>query len=656
MRYPSSILDEIRNRLPLSQVVGQRVQWDRRKTQAAKGDFWACCPFHGEKTPSFHADDRRGRYHCFGCGKDGDIFTFLTDMEGITFPEAVQRLADDAGVALPAPDAETEAREKRQASLADVMEAATVFFEAELQSPRGASVRSYLEGRRMGREVQKRFRLGYAGPSRNALKEHLASKGISQEMMAEAGLLVTGDDIPVSFDRFRDRVIFPIADFRGRIVGFGGRALSPDAQAKYLNSPETPLFQKGSLLYHGREARASARSAGTIVVVEGYVDVIAMAMAGFEHTVAPLGTALTERQLHMLWRMAQEPILCFDGDQAGLRAAHRVIDMALPLLEPDRSIRFALLPEGVDPDDLIGTAGPEAMRQLLETATPLVEMLWERETTAGNFDTPERRAGLEKRVQELAGAISNDAVRRHYQEALAQRLRAFLGGESQQASRQQPSAQRRQPYPRRRFPDDWRSAQNRGPTAPRYRDADPMPISAGLRRSLRQNNGGAMPSLAEATLLVTVIHHESLLHRHLDDFLALELSNRELDALRRAILAAAADEEGRESLPKVLAEAGHGSLLERLDTLVRRSGAWQALEGADDDDAEQGWMQAITLHRRARALHKELAQAEAAYAGDMSEPNFARMIEIQRQLSNAEGIEASIDGFGRPSGRRAQEF
>lgn len=652
MRYPASLLDEIRNRLPLSQVVGQRVQWDRRKTQAAKGDFWACCPFHGEKTPSFHADDRRGRYHCFGCGKDGDIFTFVTETEGISFPEAVQRLADDAGVPLPAPDAATEAREKRQASLADVMEAAAQFFEAELQSPRGASVRRYLEGRRMGAEAQKRFRLGYAGPSRNALKEHLAGKGISQEMMAEAGLLVTGDDIPVSFDRFRDRVIFPIADFRGRIVGFGGRALSAEAQAKYLNSPETPLFQKGSLLYNGREARAASRTAGTVVAVEGYVDVIAMAMAGFDHTVAPLGTALTERQLQLLWRMASEPILCFDGDEAGLRAAHRVIDLALPLIGPDRSLRFALLPEGLDPDDLIGNSGPEAMRQLLDAAAPLIDMLWERETSSGRFDTPERRAGLEKRVGELSQAIGDTQLRKHYQDAIGERLRSFFAG----GHAAQPAALPPRPaFARRRFPDDWRSAQSRGPTTPRYRPPEPTPISAQLRQRARRN-GGMAPTLAEATLIATVVHHAAILDRHLDDFLTLELGSRDLEALRQEIVAASAEAHHGRPVAERIAQSRHGKLMERLDDMVRRSGSWQALAGADDGDAEHAWLQAITLHRRARALHKELAQAEAAYAGDMSEPNFARMVEIQRQLSNAEGIEASIDGFGLSSGRSAPEI
>lgn len=650
MRYSSSLLEEVRTRLPLSAVVSRRVSWDRRKTQAARGDYWACCPFHSEKSPSFHADDRRGRYHCFGCGADGDHFTFLTETEGVSFPEAVERLASEAGVPLPAPDPQAEAREKRQASLADVMEAASLFFEAELNSPRGASIRSYLEGRDIGREAQNAFRIGYAGPSKNALKEHLAGKGFSQEMMAEAGLLISGDDIPVSFDRFRDRVIFPIADFRGRIVGFGGRALSSDAQAKYLNSPETPLFQKGSLLYRGREAREAARSAGTVIAVEGYVDVIAMAMAGFTHTVAPLGTALTERQLQLLWRMGPEPILCFDGDTAGLRAAHRALDLALPQLRPERTLRFALLPEGVDPDDLIRASGPEAMRQLLDAAVPLVEMLWDRETESGHFDTPERRAGLEQRLRTATQLIGDASVRRHYHDDFALRLRAFFGNGEPLPSRTAPA--RRQ---LRGGFDNWRHAQNQGPTAARHRPTDPMPISAQLRRNIR-NNSSAQPSLAEATLLVTITHHPLLLDRHLEEFLQLELANHELVALRRAIVDQFGEDHDQGLTATTVTEGLFDALLARLEEMVRKSGAWQALSEANDSDAERGWLQAVTLHRRAGTLHKELAQAEAAYAGDMSEPNFARMIEIQRQLSNADGIEASIDGFGRASGRQAQEI
>lgn len=653
MRYPASILDDIRTRLPLSAVVGRRVQWDRRKTQAAKGDFWACCPFHGEKSPSFHADDRRGRYHCFGCGKDGDAFTFLTETEGISFPEAVERLAAEAGVTLPAPDRETEARDKRQATLVDVMEMACRFFEAELAGPNGAAARAYLDKRKIAPATQRAFRIGFASSSRSALKQHLGAQGVSPELMVEAGLLITGDDIPVPFDRFRDRIMFPIADLRGRVIAFGGRAMSADAQAKYLNSPETPLFQKGALLYRAREAREAARSAGTVVAVEGYIDVIAMATAGFVHTVAPLGTALTDRQLQLLWRMAPEPILCFDGDKAGIRAAARAIDLALPMLKPGLSLRFALLPGGRDPDDLIKDSGAEAMTAVLEDATSLVDMLWSREIEDGRYDTPERRAGLEQRIHAIAAAIVDPAVRRHYQQALQERLAALFAPPP--AAAPQSYAQRR-PAGRRGYGDDWRGAQGRGPTTPRYRPADPMSASSSLRKSFGRS-AATGPSLSEATLVLTMVHHPALLHRHLDDFAHLEFSHRELDSLRGLLLEVAADSAiDAPSLGAAISGRGFGPLLERLERAVGGSGTWQALAGAEDDDAEQGWLQAVTLHRRARALHKELQEAEAALARETTDENMARLTEIKNQLSNAENVEAAIDGFGKSSGRQAREF
>ncbi|MGV8841280.1 MAG: DNA primase [Bauldia sp.] len=656
MRYPASLLDEIRTRLPLSTVVGRRVQWDRRKTQPAKGDFWACCPFHNEKSPSFHADDRKGIYHCFGCGKTGDHFSFLTELEGLAFPEAVERLAAEAGVALPAHDKEAEARDKRQAGLVEVMEMATAFFEAELAGKGGAIARAYLEKRKLPAATQRAFRLGFAGSSRSALKQHLGSKGVSNELMIEAGLLVTGDDIPVPFDRFRDRVMFPITDLRGRVVAFGGRALSPDAQAKYLNSPETPLFQKGALVYHGREAREAARTAGTVIAVEGYVDVIAMAKAGFVHTVAPLGTALTERQLHLLWRMAPEPILCFDGDLAGHRAALRAIDLALPHLKPGLSLRFAMLPEGRDPDDLINQAGAEAMRDVLAAAQPLVDMLWEREIDAAPHDTPERRAGLEQRIGAMTAAIADPSIRKHYEQELRGRLATLFAPAAAPAATLPAAAPAaRLPF-RRGQNDTWRGAIGRGPTAPRYRPAESPPASGNLRRTMR-SGAGSGTGLSEATLVLSVVHHPALLTRHFDDFAHIEFASRELDSLRRVILELAADSPVHaEGLAPALNARGFGPLLMRIERSVAGSGAWQVAPDAPDEDAEQAWLQAVTLHRRARALHKELRDAEAELARDGTAESLTRLIEIQNQLSAAENIEAQIDGFGRSSGRAAREL
>ncbi|MBB3933054.1 DNA primase [Kaistia hirudinis] len=639
MRFPPSFLDEIRARLPLSSIVGRRVAWDRRKSQPAKGDYWACCPFHGEKSPSFHADDRKGRYYCFGCGASGDHFTFLTELEGVSFPEAVERLAGEAGLAMPARDERAEAEEKRRASLYEVMELAAGFFEQTLQSRDGAVARGYLNGRALGPEIQRRFRLGYAKSARNALKEYLAAKGVPQEDMVATGLLITGDDIPVSFDRFRDRVMFPITDFRGRIVAFGGRALSPDAQAKYLNSPETSLFKKGELLYNGFEARKALQGAGTLIVVEGYVDVIAMAIAGFPNTVAPLGTALTEHQLGLLWRLTPEPILCFDGDKAGVRAAYRAADLALPLLAPGKSVRFALLPEGRDPDDLIRESGRDAMKSVLDAARPLVDLIWMRETEQGGLETPERRAAFEARMRTMARGIGDETVRRHYEMAFSERLKALFAPAADVQGRRE----RQRPGGRR----------GSGGDAPHYVPSlrtRPVQVSRGLQETLSR----ATPKPREILLVMTMVNHPALIAEHFAAFAEIELANRELDSLRSQILEIAADEPhvAAEALRGRLAGSETGELITRLDHQIQRNGLWQADAAASDEDALDGWIQALTLHRKARTLHKELKDAEAALASDPSDANLAHLVDIQNQLANSEGTEALIEGFGANSGKR----
>jgi DNA primase len=459
--------------------------------------------------------------------------------------------------------------------------------------------------------------------------------------MIAAGLLVSGDDIPVSFDRFRERVIFPIADFRGRIVGFGGRALSSDVPAKYLNSPETELFHKGSLLYNGAEARKAAHDAGTVIAVEGYVDVIQMVGAGFAHTVSTSGTALTERQLEILWRMADEPILCFDGDKAGVRAAYRAAELALPLLKPGKSIRFALLPAGQDPDDLIRTAGRDAMEAVIAAARPLVEMIWTRETESGVFDTPERRAALEARFSEIARAIAEESVRRHYIQAFAERIGAFFPDVSRRPREE------RQGY-RRERPGEAR----RGPPARR-----PIAISDRLRRSTILA-GRSSYSLREAVLVATMVNHPDLIATHLDAFAHIEFSHADLDRLRAAVLEIATDGEEWEAaaLRARLGEGPFATILARLDAQIDAIGHWPAKAAAAPRDAEEGWLQALTLHLRKGTLHKELKDAEAALAAQPSEANLARLVEIQKQLASSEGTEALIEGFGASSGRERRVF
>src|SRR6266404_1264812 len=425
MRFTPQFLDELRARLPVSEVVGRRV-----KLKRAGREWKGLSPFQQEKTPSFTVNDQKGFYHDFSSGKHGDIISFLMETEGVGFAEAVERLASMAGVPLPAVTPDAARHEQRRKTLYDVMELAAKFFADTLASRNGAKARGYLGDRGISPATQLQFRLGYAPPDRFALKEHLGAQGISTEDMVEAGLLVAGEDKPVPFDRFRDRVMFPITDARGRVIAFGGRALEKDVPAKYLNSPETPLFHKGDNLYNLATARQATHNGSPLIVVEGYVDVIAMVTAGFAGAVAPLGTALTENQLALLWKMADEPILCFDGDRAGQKAAWRAADLALPQLKPGKSLRFALLPEGQDPDDLARSGGRGAIEEVISAARGLADVIWSREIEGGSYATPERRAALEARIGEFSNSIRDEVVRRYYRQDFTERLRRTFAPEA----------------------------------------------------------------------------------------------------------------------------------------------------------------------------------------------------------------------------------
>ncbi len=632
MRFPPSFLDEIRDRVPISSVIGSRVSWDRKKTNASRGDYWACCPFHGEKSPSFHCEDKRGRYHCFGCGVSGDHFRFLTDLEGLSFPEAVERIAGMAGVAMPARDEVQEKREQQRASLTDVMEMATRWFQDRLQGPEGAKARAYLRDRGLTSVTQQTFRLGYAPESRNALKEYLASKGVGKDQIEACGLVRHGDDIAVSYDYFRDRIMFPIEDRQGKVIAFGGRALSSDALAKYMNSPDTELFHKGNVLYNFARARKAQGKDGTIIAVEGYMDAIALSQAGFGNVVAPLGTALTENQLELLWRMTGEPVLCFDGDKAGLKAAWRAADLALPLVEAGRTVRFALLTEGKDPDDLVRTEGPDAFAKVLAEARPLVDLIWMRETSGGVFDTPEKRAELEKSLREITSRVRDESVRFHYQQEMRERVQVFFGS--------------RRP-PRNQGGNFRKGDQHRkGPIA-----EGRMPVSESLARSAMVK-GGAMP-IREAAIVVALISHPALIEENYEQIEMLDLSHPGLVQLHTAMLDALAHDAAgdRESLLEVVRAAGLEPVWDQATMMVRRVREWSALEDAALDDARDAFAQALHLHRSQRTLHKELKAAEIALASESTEENFLRLLDIQSQFRDIQATEALIEGFGVQSGR-----
>ncbi|KKX29478.1 DNA primase [Rhizobium sp. LC145] len=658
MRFSNSFLDEIRDRVPISAVVGRRVTWDRKKTNVSRGDYWACCPFHGEKSPSFHCEDRKGRYHCFGCGVSGDHFRFLTELEGLNFPEAVQQIADMAGIAMPQPDPQAEKREKERMSLLDVMEMATRFFQDQLQSAIGARARAYLRDRGLTARTIETFRLGYAPESRNALKEFLAGKGISKEQMEACGLVVH-ENVPVSYDRFRDRIMFPILSAREKVIAFGGRAMSPDAPAKYLNSNETELFHKGQVLYNFTRARRAAQGGpgqggakgegGTIIAVEGYMDVIALHQAGIENAVAPLGTALTENQLELLWRMTPQPVLCFDGDGAGLRAANRAADLALPFLKPGRSVRFALLPDGKDPDDLVRHEGRSPFDKVMAEARPLADMIWRREAAGSSFDTPEKRAELEARLKQVVSVIADENVRRHYQQDIRERLNAFFApaprGNDRGRNFQRGGGQGRDGF-------GARGAQASGRA---------VGISDRLARSGLVRGYRDLPALRESVLALTIVNHPQLLLEDYDEIAAIDFENRDLQRFWSAVLPAAALAGGsisRDHLVERLSGEGFGELLKMLEQQVRNARLWTATQEAAPEDAREGYRQALSLHKRTKALRfqkieleREIAEATEAGDAEEIEPLLRALSEVQLEILRMENQEAIIDGFGVLSGR-----
>jgi DNA primase len=647
--------------------VGRRV-----KLKRAGREWKGLSPFQQEKSPSFTVNDQKGFYHDFSSGKHGDIISFLMETEGVGFTEAVERLATMAGVSLPAATPDAARHEQRRKTLHDVMELAAKFFADTLSSRNGAKARGYLADRAISPAVQLQFRIGYAPGERFALKEHLGSQAIPVEDMVEAGLLVAGDDIPVPYDRFRDRVMFPITDLRGRVIAFGGRALEKDVPAKYMNSPETPLFHKGDNLYNLAAARLATHNGAPLVVVEGYVDVIAMVGAGFAASVAPLGTALTENQLALLWKMADEPILCFDGDKAGQKAAWRAADLALPHLKPGKSLRFALLPEGQDPDDLARSGGRVAIEEVISAARGLSDVIWSREVEGGSFATPERRAALESRIGELSNGIRDEVVRRYYRQDLSERLQRtfapevarggygrgnFRGGGGGESGRRFGPRGSFTPGAAGRFEPRGRAQAsaasqtiNRGP----YQAASPQlalsPIMRGQRSAL---------SRREALILQTLINHPWLLHDHLEEVAALEMAHPEAHKLRAGIIAAFANDHHHSPEPTEQAEkmradleaGGFSQVLQRVERAITTAAVWGAKADAGREDVLSTWHQLVSLHRQWHSLLRELKDAELALGEEASEANLAWLRDVKARMAEVDGTEALIEGFGESSGR-----
>ncbi|QIB32593.1 DNA primase [Ancylobacter pratisalsi] len=648
MRFPPSFLDEIRTRLPVSEVVGKRVQLKKQ------GREWrGLSPFNPEKSPSFYVNDQKGFYHCFSSGKHGDQFDFLMEVDGLPFPEAVERLAGMAGLPMPVQSREEEVRESRRKTLHEVMDLAAKYYEAALQGRAGAKGRGYLADRGLGPATQARFRIGYALPERFALKEALGARGVPVEDMVEAGLLVAADDIPVPYDRFRDRVMFPITDLRGRVVAFGGRALEKDVSAKYLNSPETSLFHKGSLLYNGFNARAAAHKGAPVIAVEGYVDVIALVEAGFAGAVAPLGTALTEDQLALLWKMAPEPVLLFDGDKAGRRAAYRALDLALPHLKPGMSLTFGTLPDGQDPDDLVRSGGREAVDAVLASTQPLADVLWIREVENASIDTPERRAALEARIGDIVRLIADETVRKHYRSELMERFRRLFQPAVVQGGGQRRDFTAGGARPRGTWRGNGQGSRGMGSRGMGEGRAPTAVAGESMRLSGLLRGAAAQIPRNEALLLFAAMNHPWLLDQFSEELAQMAFLNKEMADLRNALLDAHIDGEADDAAQMAarLDAAGLAPLAARLAQVAVPRHDWPAFADAGRSDVELWWNQRLVLHRRSHALSKDLKEAEKRLAEEPSEMNWARFLDVQRQLAALDGTEALVEGFGAASGR-----
>jgi len=625
MKFPPSVLEEIKARLPVSAVVGKRV-----RLQKAGREWKGLSPFNAEKTPSFFVNDQKASFFDFSSGKNGDIFKFVMETEGLSFPEAVEKLAAEAGVTLPKITQEAQVQEERRKGLHEVLEIAAKFFEAELMADRGASARRYLASRGLDGEARTRFRLGYGPADRFALRDHLAGKGVPAELMMEAGLLVHGEEIAVPYDRFRDRIMFPIHDARGRVVAFGGRAMSAEVAAKYLNSPETPLFHKGHLLFNHHNARKAAHDTSQVIVVEGYVDVIAMSLSGFPQTVAPLGTALTEDQLGLLWRMADEPVICLDGDKAGRKAASRAIDIALPLLEPGKSLSFALLPDGQDPDDLARSGGRQAIAEVLAAARPLVDMLWQREVEAGPLDTPERRAAFERRLKEPLTQIRDETTRKHYRREMDERLTQLFASAA--------------PVRPERSGRAGGFQRGNGGARGGFRQVPPW-LAGPLKASSALTQSRLIARLRgedqrEAFILLALASHPDLILRCADEIAELSLDGPAAERFRQALLDAVEETVDREALANRLSQPRVKEARSQLLAVTGPAERRKLVQGADPESVFDSIHQAIVLHQRARTLNSELRAAERALADDATEANFAWIKDVKARLDTIDGTEA----------------
>ena len=579
-----------------------------RKSNPARGDYWACCPFHGEKTPSFHVEDRKGFFYCFGCHEKGDVIGFVMKNDNLRFDEAVDLLAREAGMQPPVRDARAREKQEKRKGLSEAMEAAQRFYRAQLDGAAAREARAYLGRRGLDAKTVEGFGIGFA-PGGNKLGETLRAQGFEPKILAEAGLVGTNEG-GSTYDVFRDRILFPIRDQRGGVIAFGGRAMRDDAKAKYLNSPETPLFSKRSTLYNFGPARGAAGKGGRMIVAEGYMDVIALHRAGLEAAVAPLGTALTAEQLALLWRAVDEPIIALDGDAAGLRAAARTAELALPLLQPGKTLLFALMPEGMDPDDLIREKGRAGIDSVLDSSESLSHFLWRQEIEKQTLDTPERRAAFDSRARTLLNNIADQSVRHHY-EVQFKEWRGDLFAAPKKSEK----------------PGFSGGSKGWGRFSP------PLGARAESRRSMLAINGARDPRhVLEEEILGRALASPDAIATCCDSLAEAEFANRDLDMIRSALISAYFD----------LADTETGMTVSQLHTEIRRrvtpdcTALLERLASFTGDSSDSDHLaSALDRYTAISALDVERRDAEDRFSRDGSEVALQRVIAARTAYEDA---------------------
>ena len=606
-RFDRSFVDEVLNRASILDVVGRKVTWDKRKSNMSRGDMWACCPFHNETTPSFHAMDAKGTYHCFGCGVHGNAIDFVMAIENVPFPEAVERMARDLGLALPERDPDADARDDLAKRMTDALAAASAAYGQALRGSEGTKARAYLQKRGLGEADWARFGIGFSPNSRSWLRDKLTQGGHAVADMVEAGLLKAPDDGGAPFDFYRGRVMFTIEDARGRVVSFGARTLDPDGQPKYLNGPDSLVFNKSRNLYRYGPARVVSKDK-PILVAEGYVDVIALERAGFA-AVAPLGTALTEDQLAMIWKASKRPILCFDGDKAGIKAAERALDRALPLISSDKTLAFGFMPEGQDPDDLIRARGAAAIEATIAGAMSLGGFLFQREQEREPLISAEARAGLRKRLRALTGLVTDPDLQRELNDEMKRSLDALFA-----------------PAPRAAFiPRARGKAGEIGPLG-----------NATAELRLKTKGATAKPKRALMDIVSAPLRLPALLEGGEEAFASLAIDDVGLDALRHSLLDL--HHSGKtidfEAVRLHLNHLGQDQGVRALDDARRTPINPHARGDMCLDEASRAWLVTIERVGSKRALANDSAQAvNAASSGDEGAFELIkRLVEERRAL------------------------